>query len=204
MNRKPGWWFLGFIMVTCTPALSQEVPQTSNPVDSLFQRGNYEAGVSTGVLFSPILPDKGRPTVNYTLSGAQFGWMITDVNSSSWLPGNVELLGETVGGTPFNGTGIYLVGGTAWIRYNFVEPNCRMIPYVQGGAGAELTDFDQRLIGEHFNFNLNLGAGMHCFVQRNLSIDIGCRFQHLSNARLSHTDIGVNAFGPELGVSYFF
>ena len=204
MNRKLGWWFSGFIMVTCAPAISQEIPQTTDPVDSLFQKGNHEAGVSTDVLFSPIIPDKGRPTVDYTLSGVHFGWMLTDVNPSAWLPGNVEVLGEAVGGTPFSGAGTYLAGGTAWIRYNFVQPNWRLVPFVQGGAGAELTDFDQRLIGEHFNFNLNLGAGAHCFVKPNLSIDLGCRFQHLSNARLSHTDIGVNAFGPELGVSYFF
>lgn len=203
MNRKLGWWFSGFI-ITCVPALSQDVPQTSNSVDSLFQKGSHEAGVSTAVLYSPILPDRGRSIINYTLTGAHFGWMLTDVNQSSWLPGNVELLGEAVGGTPFTGVGTYLVGGTGWVRYNFVEPNWRLVPFVQGGVGAELTDFDQRLIGEHFNFNLNLGSGMHCFVTRNVAIDVGCRFQHLSNARLSHTDIGVNAFGPEFGVSYFF
>lgn len=204
MNRKLGWWFSAFITLMCGPAMSQELPQPVDSVDSLFQKGCHEVGVSTGVVFSPIIPDKGRPTVNYTLSGFHFGWMLTGVNSSYRLPGNLELLGEAIGGTPFNGAGNYLAGGTAWIRYNFVQPNCRLVPYVQGGAGAELTDFDQRLIGEHFNFNLNLGAGLRCFVKRNLSIDIGCLYQHLSNAKLAQTDIGVNAFGPVLGVSFFF
>ena len=164
----------------------------------------FRSGVSSGVLYSPIFADKGRPTVNYVLSGAHFGWMLTDVNQSCWLPGNWELLGEAVGGTPFVGRGNYLAGATVWIRYNFVKPSWRLVPYLQGGAGAELTDFDQRLIGEHFNFNLDLAAGLHYFVRRNLSINLEARYQHLSNAKLANTDIGINAFGPVLGISCFF
>jgi hypothetical protein len=203
MNRKLGWWFSVFITFTCLPAFSQEPSQTNNPPDSIFQRDRYEAGVSSGFLFSPIGADRGRPTVNYTLSGVHFGWMLTDVNQC-WLPGNVEVLGELIGGTVVEGRGSYLAGGTVWIRYNFVEPNWRLIPFVQGGLGAELTDFDQRLIGEKFNFNLNVGAGVRYFVKPNLSIDLECLYQHLSNAKLSSTDIGINAVGPILGVSYYF
>jgi opacity protein-like surface antigen len=186
------------------PAIGEETAPAGNSVDSLFQKERYEAGISSGVLFSPILADKGRPTVDYTLSGVHFGWMLTDVNESSCLPGNWELLGEAIGGTTFCGRGNYLAGGTAWVRYNFVEPNWRLLPYVQGGGGAELTDFDQRLIGEHFNFNLDLAAGVHYFVKPNLSLNLEARYQHLSNAKFARTDIGINAFGPMLGVSYFF
>lgn len=203
MNRKLGWWFSGFITCTCLSAAGQNNNQTVASSDSPFQRGRYELGLNSGVLFSPILADKGRPTIDYSLSGLHFGWMLTDVNSF-WLPGNWELLGEAIGGTPFSGKGSYLTGATVLIRYNFVVPNWQLIPYLQGGGGAELTDFDQRLIGEHFNFNIDVGAGVHYFVKPDLSINVGCRFQHISNAKFSDTDIGINAFGPEAGVSYFF
>ena len=204
MNRKLGRWFSVFISLACASAIGQEVPQTSASSDLPFQRGRYEAGLSSGVLFSPIGADRGRATVNYTLSGVHLGGMLTDVNPSCWLPGNVEVLGELIGGTVFNGRGSYLAGATVWIRYNFVEPNWRLVPFVQGGLGAELTDFDQRLIGEKFNFNLNVGAGVRYFVKPNLSIDLECLYQHLSNAKLSSTDIGINAVGPVLGISYYF
>lgn len=204
MNRKLGWWFSGIITLSCLSAAGQKSTQTVGSSDSPFQRDKYELGLNTSILFSPILPDKGRPTIDYSLSGLHFGWMLTDANSSCWLPGNWELLGEVIGGTPLSGKGSYLAGATVWIRYNFVVPNWKLVPYVQGGGGAELTDFDQRLIGEHFNFNVDAGAGVHYFVKPDLSINVGCHFQHLSNAKLSDTDIGVNAFGPEVGVSYFF
>lgn len=155
-------------------------------------------------MFSPVGAVVGRPTLNYTLSGVQLGWMLTDVNSLSWLRGNVEVAGEAIGGTPFEGRGTYLVGGTGWVRYNFVQPRWQVVPYVQAGAGAELTDFDARLLGERFNFNLNIGVGARWFVAQNWSVDLECRYQHLSNAKLSPHDIGVNAVGPMLGISYFF
>jgi len=202
MNRIPGWWFSGFITLTCITAFGQNSQTAST--DSHFQRGNYELGLTSGVLFSPILPDKGRPTIDYSLTGVHFGWMLTDANQSCWLPGNLELLGELIGGTAVQGKGNYLVGGTVWARYNFVVAGWRLVPYLQGGGGAQLTDFDQFLLGQHFNFNLDVGAGVHYFVRENLSINVGCHFQHLSNAKLAPNDIGVNAFGPELGVSYFF
>lgn len=204
MSRKLGWWFSVFIAWACLRAIGQETLQQNDSADYFFQRGKYEIGADTAVMFSPIGADKGRPTLNYTLSGVQFGWMLTDVNPSCWLPGNVEVAAEAIGGTPFAGRGSYLAGGTGWIRYNFVRPQWRLVPYVQGGAGAELTDFDPTMIGERFNFNLNIGVGTRWFVAKNWSINLECLYQHISNAKLSHTDIGINAVGPKLGVSYFF
>ena len=204
MNRKLGWWFSVCITLASASASAEQATPQNDLIDSFFQHGRYEAGVASGAMFSPIGADKGRPILNYTLSGLQFGWMLTDANQSYWLPGNLEVLGEAIGGTVFKGRGSYLAGGTLWLRYNFVEPNWRLVPYVQAGAGAEGTDFDQRLVGEKFNFNLNVGVGARYFVRQNLSINVECLYQHLSNAKLSHTDLGVNAVGPMIGLSYFF
>jgi hypothetical protein len=155
-------------------------------------------------MFSPVGADRGRPVLNYALGGAQVGWMFTDLKGSGWLRGNWEVAGEAIGGTPWQGKGNYLVGGTAWIRYNFVQPRWCVVPYLQGGLGAELTDFDSYLIGERFNFNLNIGVGLRFFVTRNWSVNCECLYQHISNARLSPNDLGINAVGPKVGVSYFF
>ena len=130
--------------------------------------------------------------------------MLTDADAGGWLRGNWEISLEAMGGEVFSGKGSYIVGGTLWFRYNFVQPNWRVVPYLQAGGGAEALDMDRNLIGETFNFNLDVAAGMRCFVARNWALDLECRYQHLSNAKISNHDIGINAVGPMIGVSYFF
>jgi lipid A 3-O-deacylase len=203
MTKKPGWWFsMSLAVIYATAAHAQEGRQ--NDFSDQFQRGTCELTVASGVMFSPIGADKGRHTVDYSLSGLQCGWMLTDVNRSGWLRGNVELAGEAIGGAVFKGRGSYLAGGTAWLRYNFVQPNWRVVPYLQAGAGAEGTDMDQRLIGEKFNFNLDIAAGLRCFVARDWSLNVECRYQHISNGTIAKHDVGINAVGPMIGLSYFF
>jgi len=204
MNRKLGWWFSVFMALACVRAIGQETVQQNDSVDSLFHRGEYELSLATGPMFSPIGADKGRPTVDYTLSGLQLGWMVTDVHASGWLRGNLEIAGEVIGGAVYQGRGNYIAGGTAWARYNFVHAGWRLVPYIDAGAGAEATDMDSRLIGERFNFNLNVGVGTRCFIAQNWSINVECLYQHISNAKLSSRDIGINAVGPMVSLSYFF
>lgn len=203
MNKKPGWRFSILLALTCGSAVGAEADQQNNFSD-YFQRGNYELSLASGVMFSPIGADGGRPTVDYTLSGLQLGWMLSDVKGPGWFRGNWEVAAEAMGGEVFNGKGSYIVGGTLWLRYNFVQPNWRVIPYVDAGAGAEGTDMDPRLIGEKFNFNLNVAAGMRCFIARNWTLNFECLYQHISNAKISKHDIGINAVGPMIGVSCFF
>lgn len=155
-------------------------------------------------MFSPIGANRGRPTLNYVLSGAQLGWMVTDVDHSAWVPGNLEVAGEVIGGAVFKGTGNYLAGGTGWIRYNVVPAHWQLIPYVEGGLGAGATDMDSKLISGRFAFNLNLGVGARYLAGENWSINLEFLYQHISNARLYKNDLGVNAIGPMLSVSYFF
>jgi lipid A 3-O-deacylase len=204
MSRKLGWWFSVFVALTGAHARGAEPTQADDFSSYFFQRGKQEVMLSGGMLFSPVGADKNRPTLNYTLSGLQWGWMLTDPKSSGWLRGNFEAAGEVMGGAVVKGRGSYMVGGTLWLRYNFLQPNWRVVPFFQAGAGAEATDMDPRLIGETFNFNLNVGAGVRCFIAKDWAVSAECRYQHISNAKLSNHDIGINAVGPMVGVSYFF
>jgi lipid A 3-O-deacylase len=198
MHRKLGWLFSLPLALTCTCAIGAGVDFSENFHD------RYEMSLLSGAMFSPIGADNNRPTENYTLSGLQFAWMLTDVRGPGWLRGNWELPLEAMGGKVFDGKGSYVVGGTIWIRYNFIQPNWRVVPYMQLGAGAEATDMNEKLVGQTFNFNLDFAVGTRCFVAENWAVNLECRFQHLSNATLAKHDLGVNAIGPMIGVSYFF
>jgi lipid A 3-O-deacylase len=203
MNKILGWCSV-FLALPCAAAVGAEIDQPGDFSD-YFQHNRYELTLSSGAMFSPIGADQHRRTENYVLNGLQFGWMLTDADGrSGWLRGNVEVSAETIGGAVYNGRGSYLAGGTVWVRYNFVQPNWRVVPYAAAGLGAEATDMDQRLIGETFNFNLDIAVGAKCFLARNWALDVECRYQHISNATIARHDVGINAVGPMLGVSYFF
>jgi lipid A 3-O-deacylase len=210
MSRNSGWWFSIFFAVTCASAAGADSDKygldadKKNDFSDHFQRGRYELSLMSGAMFSPIGADQHRPTEDYTLSGLQFGWMLTSAKGTGWTRGSWEVALEAMGGSVFKGGGSYVAGGTVWLRYNFVPANWRVMPYVQAGAGAEATDMDQRLIGQTFNFNLDLAVGVRCFVARNWAIDLECRYQHLSNGTIAKHDVGVNAVGPMVGVSFCF
>jgi opacity protein-like surface antigen len=198
----------GLILTFTAFAAGTVFAADSTPADSssetLFQKGRYELAFNTGVLFSPALADSGRPTVNYTLTELQFGCMLSDIKEWGWFRGNCEFAAELFGSAIIDGRGTYLAGTTLWLRHNFVQQGWRVVPFVQAGVGLTETDTDRRLIGQAFNFNIDAGAGVHYFITPNWSVNLEYRYQHISNAKLSKTDIGINAHGPMVGVSYLF
>ncbi|HEX4264551.1 MAG TPA: acyloxyacyl hydrolase [Verrucomicrobiae bacterium] len=200
MTKKVGWFSVSLAMIY----MGVTGAKAGDDFSDYFQYDKYEVTLASGVMFSPIGADRNRHTVDYSLSGLQLGWMFTEPGQSAWWRGNWELAVEAMGGGVFEGRGNYFAGGTAWVRYNFVQPGWRVVPYVQTGAGAEATDMDQRLIGETFNFNLGVSAGARYFVAQNWALITEFRYQHISNATIARHDIGINAVGPMVGVSFFF
>jgi hypothetical protein len=88
--------------------------------ENLFERGRYEAAFTSGVLFSPFGPTRMRPTINYTVSAVQLGYMLEDVKGDGWWRGDFEVAGEGFGSAIYDGPGGYIAGGILWLRYNFV------------------------------------------------------------------------------------
>jgi len=173
-------------------------------VENHFQSGRFEISAGEGILFSPFIATAARPTLNYELTELQLGYMLTPVRGSSFWRGNVEVAAGAFGGPLVTGRGSYVAGATAWLRYNFVPHLRRLSPFVQAGAGVTSTDLDRRVEGQDFNFNLNLGVGARYFINPNWSVNLEYRYQHISDDNLSSRNLGVNADGPMLSVSYFF
>jgi opacity protein-like surface antigen len=194
------------LAAACGPMNAQE-KDTSETFshERLFDSGRYEAAVTSGVLFSFSPPGHDHPPINYTTSGLQLGYMLGDVKGDGWWRGNFELAGEGFGNAIFEGEGSYIAGCTLWLRYNFVPRNSTgLVPYAQAGAGFVSTDIDHSIVGQPFNFNLDLALGARYFVGRNWALSLEYRYQHISNAGLNDRNVGINAHGPVLGVSYFF
>ena len=201
-RRNP--WPVVLVFFIFNVAISGTLKADEPIADSHFQKGLFETSLGSGAMFSPFITGMNRPKLDYTVTEVQFGYMLTDAAGPAFLRGNCEIAGSLFGGGIFEGEGTYVSGTTIWLRYNFVPRNSRFAPYMEGGAGLTLTDLNRQIENQNFNFNLNLGAGVRCFFARSWSLNLEARFQHISNANMSSRNVGVNAFGPVLSVSYFF
>ena len=196
---------LSFLFAGIVSAQNSPLPSIDKLfLEDNFRRGQWEGAVGGATLFSPIGPTKNRPVLNYALGNVQAGYMLNDVSRNDFLRGNFELAPEAFGARIFHGPGHYIAGATLWVRYNFVPPRWRVLPYAQAGAGLTSTDIDHRYDGQDFNFNLDLAGGIRCFIVPRWALNLEYRYQHISNANLGNKNIGINAHGPALELSWFF
>lgn len=198
--------FLKVLLLTLlsTGSLAAQPISSGMSYDDAFAAGKWEVTAGGAAFFSPFSATRNRAVYNYALAVVDAGYMLTDIKEWGPARGNVELVGELFGGPLFQGRGNYVMGMTLWGRYNFIQPDWRVVPYAQIGAGLGATDIDQSIIGQVFQFNLNVAFGARYFFRPDLALNAEYRYQHLSNANSGNRNVGVNAQGIFLGVSWFY
>jgi len=134
-------------------------------------------------------------------------WMMTlsDPIGDSWYRGQVSLGAEMVYiqfQEPFVTHG---VGFTPKIKYTFVAQD-RIRPYAEFAGGPFWTDLAGKIPEEssRFNFVLTAGFGVSYFLTDQAALNVGYRFQHISNAGTRYPNFGLNASLPFGGFSFFF
>ncbi len=150
-----------------------------------------------------------RPDTGFALGEVRLGWMLSDVMGSGLLRGNVELLGQAYGAGIFDGPGEYLAGAGLLLRWNFVQPQARVVPFIQiegGGVYSDAADQDavQRLIGSDLSFSLGGEVGLRFMVNKHFAITGGVEYRHISNANTASRNVGLNALGGTIGLSLFY
>lgn len=177
-------------------------------VRNLFDRGTAELQIQAGAYFS-MTDDRSGNQLDFAIGSLRTGWMISSPHGAGLLRGNTELLLEVFGGGIFDGPGDGLAGASLLLRYNFVQPDAKWVPYFQiggGGVWSDAADDDkqQRLIGSDVSFNLQAAIGLRCFLSERWALTGEVGYLHISNADTASRNIGVNAVGGQIGVSYFF
>jgi len=177
--------------------------------DSRYTQGRLSLQLVSGALFSLTGLPKDSPVFNYAMTNVRLGWMLSAPGPTpGFLRGNWEGLVEVSNAIIFKGFGNYIGGITALIRYNFVQPDWKVVPYVQGGAGIVYNDAykdqTQQAIGQAIEFTPQFSLGLHCLITRKWSLDVEGMFHHISNAGMSDRNRSINALGGFLGVTYFF
>jgi hypothetical protein len=146
---------------------------------------------------------------SYASVSLRHGWMLTTPDADDGpLRGNWEILCDLTGAALTSGIGHWFAGPRVQLRYNFVQPEASLVPYVQIGTGFMFTDThldkQQRGIGQFVECYSCVGSGVRCFLSDNWTLDLEASYQHMSNARMSSRNYGINPVGGQIGFTYFF
>jgi len=178
------------------------------PVTTPFDKGRMEFQFAAGAFSSFGNFSDIRPHIVDVDVALRLGWMLSTPSGEGFFRGNCEFLTELIGAAVVKGPGNGFGGLTLLLRYNFVQPESRCVPYFQIGVGGLYNDVHkshpQRLFGSAFEFNLQAGFGVRCFVAEHCAIFFEADYRHISNAGLSHRNAGMNSAGGYIGASYFF
>jgi hypothetical protein len=165
---------------------------------------SFELAVESGYLFGAI-----NPPAEYRI-GAEFvtariRWGV--VRSDSWLRGYNQFYISGIVEPIFRGIENHYFGFNLGMRYNFVRPGSRLVPYFSGGVGAGWIDSHPEVPGgqgQDFTFNILSAAGVSYIVDDHWKINVGALYQHLSNGGQTDPNPSLNLFGPQVGVTCSF
>ena len=200
-----------------------------------YYKNKIELSVAVGVLpiDTPLLvgPVFGyslhRPPKNwvayYTLvpTIVLVRWQLYDPKGPSFLRGATEL---TFGGTYTaitEGPESVFAGPLIGARYNFIQPNWRLVPYADLRFGLGYTDaagphevadhLPDIGQGQDFTFTFMMGAGLRYSFTPRYSAAVSFMAMHISNMYLSEPKCynhGVNVVGPmvefNMGLNHLF
>lgn len=201
-----------FALFTCAAAhagMEQPVETTiGHDFDSNFSKGSHEFQNVTGAFFFFDRGGNNRPSIDLAVDSLRLGVMLGNPRGPSLLAGNFEFLGEVYAGPIFEGPGNVTAGATLFIRYNFIQPRARVIPYLQIGAGGVYTDISEKksggLVSLPVEFNLQGVGGTRIMLNDRWSLVIEAGYRHISNATIKLPNYGIDSVGGNLGFGFFF
>ena len=174
-----------------------------NKLEFSFELGYFP--FNTGAIFDLITTSY---PLHYTLVPyiASLRWHIGDIKGPSILRGNTDLTTSLSYTWIPRGPEKYYFAYIMGLRRNFVQPNWRVAPYLEGRAGLGLTDAQgpkgvKYAQGQNFTFTIMVASGVRYNFDSRYSVSAGMGYMHVSNAYLSLpvTDWGINVYGPMFG-----
>jgi opacity protein-like surface antigen len=174
-----------------------------------FRKGTLSFQCLGGALFSPAPLVARTDVFDYGQVNLRLGRIFAGCDHCGGaVRGFVEGIAELTGSWIFKGFGSYLTGGTLLVRYNLLPAGSNFAPYAQAGLGVVYNDVNknrsQTAIGQSFEFTPQCAVGVRYFIGSKWSVDGELSFQHISNARLSERNGGINAVGGLIGFTCFF
>ena len=208
------------------PGLSAGQDLTSQPSPSpddfnraIYYKNKLEFSLDTGWLpenipfvFDPLLGDpwKNNP-LDYTLVPFIFSlrWHLGRIRGPWILRGDTDFAFSgaytRITRGPESRYGAFMFG----VRYNFVQRNRRIAPYLEtrGGFGSVDAKGPSGVLyaqGQDLTFNFIMGGGARYNFNPRYSVSAGIGYMHISNFYMSGPkapNFGINVFGPTFGVN---
>ena len=196
--------FACVVLLACSQTFGGiEQPRVATATEELNPQ-RFEFAIESGYLFGAI-----NPPASYEI-GAEFltariRWGV--MQGDTWLRGYNQFYISAIVEPIFRGIENHYFGLNLGMRYNFVRPGSRFVPYFSGGLGLGWIDSHPEIPGgqgQDFTFNVLSAAGISYIVNDHWKLNVGALYQHLSNGEQTDPNPSLNLFGPQVGVTYSF
>ena len=164
----------------------------------------FELALETGYLLGFINSPHSYEIGTEFLTG-RVRWGV--MQSDSWLRGYNQFYISGIAEPIFRGIENHYFGLNFGLRYNFVQPGARFVPYVSGGVGLGWIDSHPSISGaqgQDFTFNISTAAGVTYRVNDHWNVNAGVLYEHLSNGGQTSSNPSLNLIGPQVGLTYSF
>jgi len=164
----------------------------------------FDIALESGYLFGVFDPPRKYQIAAEFLTG-RIRWGVMD--REGWLRGYNQFYISAVAEPILRGIENHYFGLNFGMRYNFVQPGSRIIPYFSGGLGLGWIDSHADIAGgqgQDFTFNILSAAGISYRINEQWKIDVGVLYEHLSNGGQTDPNPSLNLFGPQIAVGYSF
>jgi hypothetical protein len=183
-------------------------PVVRQETQDVFAKGSKEFQSVAGLFYFFDRGDNDGPSIDLAVASLRLGTMLSNPHGSGFFAGNYELLAEVFGGGIFQGPGNVEAGATLFLRYNFIQPQARVIPYMQIGGGGVYTDISETdsrgLVSLPVEFDLQGTGGLRFMLNQRCSFILEAGYRHISDAAIELPNRGVDAVGGDLGLGVFF
>jgi lipid A 3-O-deacylase len=188
------------VSLTTTARAGTETPTATPAIDVPRFELAAESAYLLGFINSPHSYEIGAEFLT-----ARVRWGA--IEDDRWFRGYNQFCLTAMAEPIFRGIENHYFGINFGLRYNFVRPNSRFIPYFSGGLGLGWIDSNANVPagqGQDFTFNILTAAGISYRLNQRWKLDAGLLYQHLSNGGQTDPNPSLNLLGPQLAVSYSF
>lgn len=192
----------GLSLLSIVLCLSPPKACASEPT-SYLTIGTQTVGLAVGPFFPIRVTSDQSSKLFGTAVMPSWSMTITDPIGSIWYRGQVSFGAELLAFTTSEPLTAYGIGITPKLQYTFVGLE-QLRPYIDGGGGPLWTDLGGRVPEQpgQFNFVVWGGAGCAWLLTPQWAINVGYRFDHISNGGTRSPNSGLNFGLPFAGLSY--
>jgi len=136
---------------------------------------------------------------------ARLRWGV--IENDSWLRGYNQFYATVMAEPVVRGIENHYFGLNLGMRYNFVRPYWRVVPYISGGLGLGWIDSHASIPGaqgQDFTFNILTAIGASYEINSHWKLSVGVLYEHLSNGGQTDPNPSLNLLGPQVGLNYSF